>query len=76
MTAKQTALRNMAKMVALALIVGSSAGLLIMTVPVAVLGIGSAMIMFVCLAKMIYDLELSKAEYRETLIKLKQDLAD
>ena len=70
MTSKQIAIRNVAKLVGLALIVGFGTGILINTVPVAILGIGASVIVLGFLIKMIYDIELSKAEHLETLNKL------
>ena len=71
MTAKQIAIRNVIKLVALALIVGTGTGILLNTVPLAILGIGASIAMLIFLIKMVYDLELSKAEHLETLNKLK-----
>ena len=70
MTSKQIAIRNVAKLVGLALIVGFGTGILINTVPVVILGIGASVIVMGFLIKMIYDIELSKAEHLETLNKL------
>jgi uncharacterized membrane protein YfcA len=70
MTPKQTALRNMAKMVGLALIAGAATGFLLNTVPLAILGIAFSVFMLGFLIKMVYDLELSKAEHLEALNKL------
>jgi hydrogenase/urease accessory protein HupE len=70
MTAKQIAIRNVTKMVSIALIVGLGTGVLIKTVPLAILGIGACVIGIGFLVKMVYDVELSKAEHLETLNKL------
>jgi uncharacterized membrane protein YfcA len=70
MTPKQTALRNMAKIVGLALIAGAATGFLLNTVPLAILGIAFSVFMLGFLIKMVYDLELSKAEHLEALNKL------
>ena len=70
MTPKQIAIRNMAKMVGLSLIVGAGTGILLNTVPLVILGIGFSIILIGFLGKMIYDLELSKAEHLQALNKL------
>lgn len=70
MTPKQTALVNMAKLVGVALIGGAVTSVLLMTVPLAILGIAGSFVLLGFLAKMIYDLELSKAEHLEALNKL------
>ena len=70
MTSKQIAIRNVAKLVGLALIMGFGTGILINTVPVAVLGIGASVLILGYLIKMIYDIELSKAQHLEALNKL------
>ena len=76
MTSKQTALFNTAKLFAVAILAGTVTSLLLIHVPLPLLGIGASVIVLLYLVHMIYELELSRAEYRETLIKLKQDLAD
>jgi|LauGreDrversion4_2_1035121.scaffolds.fasta_scaffold144600_4 hypothetical protein len=70
MTPKQIAIRNMAKMVGLSLIVGAGTGILLNTVPLVILGIGFSIILIGFLGKMIYDLELSKAEHLQALNNL------
>ena len=70
MTAKETAMRNVFKMVAFALLGGLVINVLLITVPLHILGIAACVIMLGCLVKMVYELELSKAEHRETLNKL------
>ena len=70
MTPKQTALFNMAKLVGVALIAGAVTSVLLMTVPLAILGIGACVIMMLYLVHMIYELELSKAQHLEALNKL------
>jgi fatty acid desaturase len=74
MTSKQTALFNTAKMVGVALIAGAITGVLLAFVPLPYIGLGVCVIAILYLVHMIYELELSKAEYRETLTQLKQDL--
>jgi hypothetical protein len=70
MTSKQTALINTAKMIGVALITGTVTGILLMTVPLPLLGLGAAVIAILYLVHMIYELELSKAEHLEALNKL------
>ena len=70
MTPKQIAIRNMAKMVGLSLIVGAGTGILLNTVPLVIQGIGFSIILIGFLGKMIYDLELSKAEHLQALNNL------
>ena len=74
MTSKQTALFNTAKLAAVALLSGVVTGALLIHVPLPLLGIGASVIVMLYLIHMIYELELSKAEYRATLIQLKKDL--
>ena len=74
MTAKQTALINVSKMLGVAVLAGAVTSLLLIHVPLPLLGIGVCVIMMLFLIHWIYELELSKAEYRETLTQLKKDL--
>ena len=74
MTAKQTALINVAKMLGMAVLAGSVTSLLLIFVPLPYIGIGVCVVVMLFLVHMIYELELSKAEYRETLAQLKKDL--
>jgi fatty acid desaturase len=74
MTAKQTALINVAKMLGMAVLAGSVTSLLLIFVPLPYIGIGVCVVVMLFLVHMIYELELSKAEYRETLTQLKKDL--
>lgn len=67
MTPKQTAIRNVAKTVAIALVTGIGTGVLLNTVPLAILGIGACVIGMGFLIKMVYELELDKAERLEKL---------
>lgn len=67
MTPKQIATRNVVKMVAFALIVGFGTGMLLSYVPLAILGIGACVVMLGFLIKMVYELELDKAERLEKL---------
>jgi len=70
MTPKQTAIRNMIKIASVALISGTVTGILLMTVPLPLLGIGAGVIMMLYLVHMIYELELSKAQHLEALNKM------
>ena len=74
MTAKQTAMLNVAKMLGVAVLAGTVTSLLLIFVPLPYIGIGVCVIVMLFLVHMIYELELSKAEYRETLTQLKKDL--
>jgi fatty acid desaturase len=74
MTSKQTAMLNVAKLVGVALFAGALTSALVAFVPMPLLGIGVCVIVMLYLVHMIYELELSKAEYRESLTRLKQDL--
>lgn len=64
---KQTALKNTAKLFGVAVLAGSVTGILLMTVPLPLLGIGVSVILMLYLIHMVYELELSKAEHREAL---------
>jgi fatty acid desaturase len=74
MTAKQTALINTSKMLGMAVLAGAVTSLLLIFVPLPYIGIGVCVVVMLFLVHMIYELELSKAEYRETLAQLKKDL--
>jgi len=74
MTAKQTALINTSKMLGVAVLAGAVTSLLLIHVPLPLLGIGACVVVMLFLVHMLYELELSKAEYRETLAQLKKDL--
>ena len=67
MTAKETAIRNVLKMIVTAVIVGIGTGILLNTVPLHILGIGACLIMLAFLIRMVYILELDKAERLEKL---------
>jgi fatty acid desaturase len=67
MTAKQTALINVAKMLGVAVLAGSVTSLLLIFVPLPYIGIGVCVVVMLFLVHMIYELELSKAEYREKI---------
>jgi fatty acid desaturase len=74
MTAKQTALINVAKMLGMAVLAGAVTSLLLIFVPLHYIGIGVCVVVMLFLVHMIYELELGKAEYRKTLTQLKKDL--
>lgn len=74
MTPKQTAIRNVAKLVGVAVLAGAATSALVAFVPLPLIGIGFCAIVMLYLIHMIYELELSRAEYRETLTQLKKDL--
>lgn len=67
---KQTALLNVAKLVGLAVFLGTVTGILLIHVPLPYLGIGICVIVMLYFIHMIYELELSKAELREALKEL------
>ena len=74
MTPKMTALRNVLKLIGVALIVGAVTSALLIHVPLPLLGIGASVVMMLFLIHMIYELELSKAEHMQSLKQLKRDL--
>ena len=67
MTPKQTALLNMSKLLGIALVVGFAVNVAITYFTIAQIGIGFCVGMLVYLCKMLYDLELAKAEHLEAL---------
>ena len=69
MTPKQTALLNMSKLLGIALVAGLGVSMLITNFTVE-LGVGFCVGMIVYLCKMVYDVELAKAEHLEALNKL------
>ncbi len=71
MTAKQTALLNVAKLLGTALLAGFCANVAFTYFTVTEIGIGFCAGMIVYLCKMVYDLELAKAEHLESLNKMK-----
>ena len=70
MTPKQTAMINVAKLLGVAVLAGTLTSSLLIFVPLPYIGIGVCMIVLLYLIHMIYEMELSKAEYLETLNKL------
>jgi len=71
MSPKQTALIQVAKLIALAVVVSISVNLVFAYFTVAQIGIGFCIVMLACLVKMVYDLEVAKAEHIQGLEKLK-----
>jgi len=71
MTPKQTALLNMGKLLGIALIVGFCANVVFTYFTIAEIGIGFCVGMIAYLCKMVYDIELAKAEHRASLDQLK-----
>jgi hypothetical protein len=70
MTPKQTALLNVGKLLTIALLAGFCVNVALTYFTVAQIGIGFCVGMIVYLCKMVYDLELAKAEHLEALNKL------
>jgi hypothetical protein len=70
MSPKQTALIQTAKLFAVALLIGALTSLVFAYFTVSQIGIGFCIVMLAYLGKMIYDMELSKAEHLQTLKKL------
>ncbi len=71
MTPKQTALLNVGKLLTIALLMGFSVNVAFTYFTVAEIGIGFCVGMIVYLCKMVYDVELAKAEHLEALNRLK-----
>lgn len=67
LTLKQRAALEVVKLLALAIVIGTGTGILLNTVPLAILGIGACAIMFAYLLKMVYDAKLSQLEAEEKL---------
>jgi hypothetical protein len=67
---KQTALIQTLKLFAVALSIGALTSLAFAYLTVAQIGIGVCIVMMAFLGKMVYDIELSKAEHQETLKEL------
>ena len=70
MTPKQTALLNMGKLLGIALVAGFAVNVAFTYFTVAQIGVGFCVGMIVYLCKMVYDLEVAKAEHLESLNKL------
>jgi predicted aspartyl protease len=70
MTAKQTALIQTAKLFAIAITAGVLVNVAFAFLTVAQIGIAFAVVVLAALAKMVYDIELSKAQHREALNEL------
>ena len=67
LTLKQRAAVEVAKLLALAVVIGTGTGILLNTLPLAIIGIGACAIMLVFLLKMVYDAKLSQLEAEEKL---------
>ena len=67
---KQTALTQTLKLFAVALLIGVLTSLAFAYFTVSQIGISFCIVMLAFLGKMIYDIELSEAEYLETLKEL------
>ena len=70
MTPKQTALIQTLKLFAVALSIGMLTSLAFAYFTVSQIGIGFCIVMMAFLGKMVYDIELSKAEHLATLNEL------
>ena len=71
MTPKQTALIQVAKLITAGIAGAILASVLFTYFTVAEIGIGFCAIMLAYLIKMVYDLEVAKAEHLESLNKMK-----
>jgi hypothetical protein len=71
MSPKQTALIQTTKLFAIAITVGVLVNVAFAFLSVAQIGIGFSIVVLACLAKMVYDLEVAKAEHIQGLEKLK-----
>jgi hypothetical protein len=67
LTLKQRAAVEVAKLLALAVVIGTGTGILLNTLPLAIIGIGACAIMLVFLLKMVYDAKLSELEAEDKL---------
>ena len=67
LTLKQRAAVEVAKIFILAIVIGTGTGILLNTVPLAIIGIGACTIMLVFLLKMVYDAKLSELEAEDKL---------
>ena len=67
LTLKQRAAVEVAKLLALAVVIGTGTGILLNTVPLAIVGIGACIIMLAYFLKMVYDAKLSQLEAEEKL---------
>lgn len=67
LTLKQRAAVEVAKLLALAVVIGTGTGILLNTVPLAIVGISACAIMLAYLLKMVYDAKLSELEAEDKL---------
>jgi len=70
MTAKQTAMLNVAKMIGVAVLAGALTSTLLILVPLPFIGIGVCVIVMLYVVHMFYEMELSKAQHLDELNKL------
>jgi len=71
MTPKQTALIQTAKLFALAILAGLLTGAAFHYFTIVQIGTAFTLAVMAALIKMVYDIELSRAEHREALNKMK-----
>jgi uncharacterized membrane protein len=67
LTLKQRAAVEVAKLLALAVVIGTGTGILLNTLPLAIIGIGACGIMLVYGLKMVYEMKLSQLEAEDKL---------
>ena len=67
LTIKQRAALEVTKTLVLAIVIGTGTGILLNTVPLALLGIGACSILVVYLLKMVYDAKVNELETEEKL---------
>ena len=67
LTLKQRAAVEVAKLLALAVVIGTGTGILLNTLPLTIIGIGACAIMLAYFLKMVYDAKLSELEAEDKL---------
>jgi uncharacterized membrane protein YgaE (UPF0421/DUF939 family) len=67
LTLKQRAAFEVAKTLVVAIVIGTGTGILLNTIPLAIVGIGACIIMLAYFLKMVYDAKLSELEAEEKL---------
>jgi hypothetical protein len=67
LTLKQRAALEVAKIFTLAIVIGTGTGILLNTVPLAIIGIGACSIMMIYGAVVVYKMKLSQLEAEEKL---------
>jgi hypothetical protein len=70
MTPKQTALRNTLAVFASGIVGGLLMAVIVVNFTLAQISIGFGILFVLCISKLVYDLELSKAEHLKTLNEL------